>query len=278
MSRGVAGALAALLLLAARGPAQDEGGRDTGQGLHPVLFVRWQRSAESKEIYDAAWRALEPHPEVVSRRRLADFEGDREQALAYFTANRDASLVVAFDEASAAFAPEGAPVLLVGPYAKAHVRSFVDRTQLANLFRLLHPAARRVAVVGASREEPLPGFETKRVADAKAAAAGGYDLVWVPEESTATPESVAGLDRIPVVSSSEQFPAERAALTVRPDPGGLGLCVAALIVRRIRDDKPFEPLEIQRLRVTVDLRASRRAHFEVPLALLARADVVRRSP
>jgi hypothetical protein len=54
--------------------AQETGGRDTGTGAPPVYFVRSARTAESAEIYRAAWKALEPYYGIMSRDRLYDFD------------------------------------------------------------------------------------------------------------------------------------------------------------------------------------------------------------
>ena len=82
---------ACLLLLGALALAQDEGGRDTGQGENAVLFVGWRESAETGAVWLSAWRALEPHFGVMSRRRLIDFGGDAAKARAFFARSANAA-------------------------------------------------------------------------------------------------------------------------------------------------------------------------------------------
>jgi len=254
-----------LLLLAAAALSQDLGGRDRGEG-RPVVFVRWERSAESGEIYRTAWAALEPYFGILSRRRLADFDRSEVKAKAFFAAHSDISLVVAFDRESARFAPKGVPVLQVGPASDDHVITFTARDAFARELRLFAPDAKRVALFG-PRKETLRGFTVvhcKRPEDA-----AGCDLVWIAEGgSTRTPKGML------VVTTSDRVPDAHAALTVRPDPSGLGLQVAAAVLAHIRAGKPFGHARIRRHRVTVDLRAT--LDHDVPLAILARADAVRR--
>jgi len=250
-----------LLLLTATTLAQ--GGRDSGTTGRAVLFVRWTRTDESHDIWSAAWRALEPHfAGQINRRRLASFDGDEKKARAYFAEHKDTVLVVAFGADAARVTRKirpGTPVLEVSPGKSAHVSTRVDRERFARLLLAFHPRARRITVLGPP--ERLPNFEVS---------AGG-DLAWVPEEGAAKPVAV------PLVTTSSAVPKGVAALTVRPDPRSAGLKVAALVVRKLRDRKPFREERVSRLRITVDLDAARRVGYEVPLNFLARADVVRRS-
>jgi hypothetical protein len=273
--------LALTSLVAAAAWAQGSGGRDAGGGPNAVLFVRWQRSSESGAIYRAAWRALEPHFGVLSRRRLTDFNGDARRARAFLAEHAGAALVVAFGARAAEVtraALPGKPVLEVGCGERAAVRGRVDREQLARILRLFHPRARTIAIFG-DQEEALGGFRTKRCERAEDAA--GCDLAWIPEGSSADARSLRpALDRLQVpllVTAGDRHPGE-AALEVRPDPVGLGYRVASLVLRRLRDKRVFTPGGVKRMRVSVDLRAARAASHDVPLGVLARADVVRRAP
>jgi hypothetical protein len=257
------------LLLAALAAAQDEGGRDPGTGAPVVVFVRSQRNAESGAIYDAAWKALEPHFGALARRRLLDSDGDPKRAEEHRLANADAGLVVAFDAPSGE-GWGGVPVLLVEPPR-------VDRGRLANRLRSFRPGASRVAVFGAAEE--LPGLETRTCA--AAADAKGCHLAWVPEGSPADARALRReLDAlgIPLVTTSGAVEDGIAALSVRPDPASVGVDLAAAVLARVRDGAPPRPLSVRRLRVAVDLSAARAAGHEVPLEALARADVVRRAP
>jgi hypothetical protein len=139
------------------------------------------------------------------------------------------------------------------------VSTRVDRDRFARLLLAFHPRARRIAVLG----------PPERLADFKISPEG--ELAWVPEEGAAKPVAV------PLVTTSPAVPKGVAALTVRPDPRSAGLKVAALVVRKLRDKKPFREERVSRLRITVDLDAAHRVGYEVPLNFLARADVVRRS-
>lgn len=263
------------LLLCATALAQDsspknpEGGRDSqeGPGIH---FVRWQKSVEAGAIYLSAWRGLEPHLVDLGRRRLVDFEGDAGRAGAYFAAEKQVAIVVAFGAPAADAARKalpGTPVIEVSDSPTADVVLRVDRERLAILLGLFQPRARKVAVFGPG-EERLMGFDTKPCTTA--ADALGCDVAWVAEGGT-LPEGV----KLPVVATATDVPA---ALTVRPDPDGAGLKVAALVVGKLRDGKDVTPQHVSRLQVTVDLDAARAAGLEVPLSFLARADVVRRAP
>jgi len=267
---GMRRSLCMLLLLAGAGAPQDTAGRDTGEGAS-ILFVRWQRSTETRRIYRAAWAALEPFfVEKIGRRRLVAFDGDPAQARKYFTEQRDAVLVVALDAESAAAARDalpGRPVLEVGPGDGAHVHTLVDRERLAELLRGFAPEAKAVAVFS-PRDETLPGFETKP-GDAPAC-----DLVWVAEGG-ALPEGFR--PAAPVVSTAALDEAG-VALAIRPDPVGAGLKAAAMVVARLRDGEELARTGVVRLFVSVDLSAARAAGHEVPLETLARADAVRRAP
>ncbi|MHC4550620.1 MAG: hypothetical protein ACYTEZ_17805 [Planctomycetota bacterium] len=281
MRRWVSLALLAPLLCA-------QGGRDAGRTGRAILFVRMQRTAESGDIYRAAWSALEPHfVDQVNRRRLADFDGDANRARAYFAQHEDVVLVVAFGEKTARLTREilpRTPVLEVSPSPAAHVSVRVDRERLARLLKTFHPRARRVWVVGG--HETLRDLETRAEPE-------GCDLAWANEgaafrradlretlNAATPPRGTLGAllwRRIPIVSTSETLPAGTAVLTVRPDPTAAGLKVAVQVLRKLRDRRPFETMRVAQLRVEVDLRAARRVDYDVSLKLLARADVVRRA-
>lgn len=253
--------------------AAGQGGRDSGAGATPVLFVRWRHSVESDSIYRAAWRALEPHFGLLSRRRLFEFDANEKTAKVYFEKNSDAGVVVAFGAKAAELAARhlpGAEVLRVDQTANAHVVAQASRERFAWALRLLAPKAERIACFG-SRAEPLSGYEVKlckRVEDA-----ADCDLAWIPE-GAADPGELT----IPIVSTSGALAEGRAVLTLRPDPAGLGHQVAAQVLRWMRNKRKFHPVHVLRMRLTVDLRAAREAEYSVPLRLLARADVVRRAP
>ncbi len=248
----------------AQEPGSPKGGRDTGEG-RAIHFVRWHKSAEAGAIYNAAWRALEPHLLDLGRQRLVDFDGDPEKARAYFAQAKDVALVVAFgvEAAEAARAlPPKPPVLEVSESPTADVVLRVDRERLAVLVKLLRAKA-RVALFGPV-EEKLSDLETKRCETA--ADAGGCDLAWVAEGGV-LPEGVA----LPVVATAMDVPA---TLSVRPDATSAGMKVASLVVRKLRDGREFERQRVARLRVTVDLGAM--PATEVDPKLLAHADAVRR--
>ncbi len=267
-----------LLFAAALAVAQDEGGRDTGTGPRPVVFVRARRTAESGEIYNAAWRALESHFGVVSRRRLADFDGDPKRAEAFFAENGDAVLVVAFGPEVLRFVPAGKPLLRVGEEGDAHVLARTDRARLAQAIRAFRPGSRTVALFG-DADETLPGLHVRRCDRPEAAA--GCDVAWLPEGSGRNPRELRkALDPLglPLVSTGADVDAGIAALSVRPDPHGLGLKVAAAMLLWAREGRPFEPTTVLRHRTVIDLVAARAAGHEVPLGALAKADVVRRGP
>jgi len=251
--------LAWLLFLTSLAVAQ--GGRDSGTTGRAILFVRWTSTDESYDAYLAAWSALEPHfVGQVNRRRLATFDGNAKKARAYLAQHKDVVLVVAFGAEAARVTHKilpRTPVLEVSPRKSAHVSTRVDRQRLARLFMAFHPRARRITVLGPP--ERLPGF----------AASPEGELAWVPEQGAVKPVTV------PLVTTSPAVPKDVAALTVRPDPDGVGRKVAALVLRKLRDGKPFRKERVSRLRVTVDLRAAAAAGHEVPLKFLATADVVR---
>jgi len=258
------------LLVCALGFAQEpknpEGGRDTGEG-RAIHFVRWRKSAESGAIYNAAWRALEPHLLDLGRRRLVDFDGDPERARAYFADAKDVALVVAFGAEAAAAAraaPAPPPVLEVSEATTADVVLRVDRERLAVLVKLLRAQA-KVALFGPI-EEKLADLETRRCATA--AEARGCDVAWVSEGGS-LPEGVT----LPVVTTAVGLPA---TLTVRPDPASAGLKVAALVVRKLRDGRDFTQETVARLHVAVDLGPTPAAAAGIDLKLLAHADAVRR--
>jgi len=250
-----------LLFLTSLAAAQ--GGRDSGTTGRAILFVRWTRTDESNDIWFAAWRALEPHfVGQVNRRRLTSFDGDARKARAYFAQHRDVVLVVAFGAEAARVSRDilpKTPVLEVSPEKSAHVSTHVDRDRFARLLMAFHPRARRIAVLGPP--ERLAGFQ----------ASPQGEVAWVPEGGAVKAVTV------PLVTTSPAVPRDVAALTVRPDPGSVGLKVAALVLRKLRDGKPFRRERVSRLRVTVDLGAAAAAGHEVPLKFLAKADVVRRA-
>jgi len=268
-----------LLLAVALALGQDEGGRDTGTGPRPVLFVRARRTAESGEIYNAAWRALEPHFGAMSRRRLADFDGDPKRAEAFFAENGDAVLVVAFGPEVLRFLPEGKPVLRVGEEQEAHVLARADRARVAQAIRAFRPGTRKVALF-ADRDESLPGIEVLRCDRPEKAV--GCDLAWLPEGSSRDARELRkALDplALPLVSTRADVDAGIAALSVRPDPHGLGLKLAAAMLLWARGEEgAFAPTTVARHRTVIDLVAARAAGHEVPLGALAKADVVRRAP
>lgn len=248
----------------AQEPANPEGGRDTGEG-RAIHFVRWQKSAEAGAIYNAAWRALEPHLLGIGRQRLVDFDGDPERARAHFAAAKDVALVVAFGagaaEAARAAVP-GTPVLEVSESPAADVVLRVDRERFAVLVKLFRTRA-KVALFGPV-DEPLADLETRFCRTA--ADALGCDIAWVAEGGR-LPEGV----KLPVVTTATDVPA---TLSVRPDAASAGLKVAALVVRKLRDGRDFARQHVARLHVTVDLGPTPAA--EVDLKLLAHADAVRR--
>jgi hypothetical protein len=193
-----------------------------------------------------------------------DFDGDPEKARAYFAAQKDVALVVAFGEKAAAAAraaPKGPPVLEVSESPAADVVLRVDRERLAVLVKLLRTKA-RIALFG-PLDEKLSDLETRRCLSAEDAR--GFDLAWVAEGGTLP----AGV-RLPVVATAMDVPA---TLSVRPDSASAGLKVASLVVRKLRDGRDFERQHVARLHVTVDLGAGK---SDVDLKLLAHADAVRR--
>jgi len=250
----------------AQEPRNPEGGRDTGEG-RAIHFVRFRKSAEAGAIYNAAWRALEPHLVDLGRHRLVDFDGDPERARAYFAEAKDVALVVAFGAEAAAAAralPPHPPVLEVSESPTADVVLRVDREKLAVLVKLLRAQA-KVALFGPA-DEKLADLETRRCATA--ADARGSDVAWVSEGGT-LPEGLT----IPVVTTAVDVPA---TLTVRPDPASAGLKVAALVVGKLRDGREFTPQKVARLHVAVDLGPTPSTGAGIDLKLLAHADAVRR--
>ncbi|MHC4939731.1 MAG: hypothetical protein ACYTHK_12235 [Planctomycetota bacterium] len=231
----------ALLLLVAALFAQ--GGRDTGEGAPLVLFARSFRSTESKEIYDAAWKALEPHFGKLARQRLVTFDSEERRAKAFFAKHKKHRTVVCFDSQALGWCPDRNKALLV--------ESRTDRREVGRVIRLLRPLARKIYIKGGN--ERLPGFEI--VSDHRDA-----DVVWVTEDDV---NPIREYD-VPVVSTS---PYVDGAVTVRPDPRGVGLQLAAQILFKKKKRGP-----VTRHRVVVDMDAAR-----IPLPLLARADIVRRS-
>jgi len=268
----------AILVVAGAALAQDSGGRDTGKGAPPILFVRSARTAESAAIYRAAWKALEPYYGVMSRERMFNFDGEPNRANRFFAEHPNPKLVVAFDPQAAKWTPKRHAVLRVGPEADAIVDTRADRTLLARLLRRFRPLARKVGVFGLA-DEKLAGFKVVPCKEAKDAR--DCDIAWVTEDARVDGRKLrAELDAlgVPLVSTSATLPETIAAVTVRPDPRGLGLQLAAQILEYARSGRAFKRVRIARHRVVVDLNAARAAKVRVPLALLARADVVRRTP
>jgi hypothetical protein len=272
--------LACSVALAQEPPRNPEGGRDGGEG-RAIHFVRWRKSAETAAVYNAAWRALEPHLLDIGRRRLVDFDGDPEKARAYFAAAKDVALVVAFGSEAATAAraatfpgadkggpggippPPKPPVIEVSESPTADVVLRVDRERLAVLVKLLRARA-KVALFGPEGEK-LADLETKRCATA--ADAKGCDVAWVSEGGS-LPDGVA----LQVVSTAIDV---HGTVTVRPDATSAGGKVASLVVGKLRDGREPTPQHVHRLHVAVDLDA---APGEVDLRLLAHADAVRRGP
>jgi len=264
--------------LAGAAQAQDSGGRDTGKGAPPILFVRSARNAESAAIYRSAWKALEAYYGLMSRERMYDFDAEPNRAARFFAERGHAKLVVAFDPQAAQWTPKGFAVLRVGPDPGSIVDTRADRARLARLLRRFRPLARKVAVFGDPKEK-LSGFTMvpcNVVGDAR-----GCDIAWVTEDAKVDGRKLrAELDALglPLVSTSATLPDDLAAVTVRPDPNGLGLQLAAQILEYVRSGRAFRRVRIARHRVVVNLDAARAAKVRVPLAMLARADVVRRAP
>lgn len=280
-SRAACALLATLALaLAQEPPGNTEGGRDGGEG-RAIHFVRWRKSAEHAAVYNAAWRALEPHLVDLGRRRLVDFEGDPAKARAYFAAQgpADIALVVAFGAEAAAAArsafagadaggaggarPPEPPVIEVSESPEADVVLRVDRERLAVLVKLMKARA-KIALFGPA-DEKLADLETRRCTSASDA--DGCDVAWVAEGGS-LPDGIA----IPVVATAMDVPA---TLSVRPDSASAGLKVASLIVGMLRDGRAPERQHVARLRVAVDLGAR---GSDLDLKLLAYADAVRRGP
>ena len=255
--------LLACVLGFAQEPKNPEGGRDSGEG-RAIHFVRWQKSAEAGAIYNAAWRALEPHLVDLGRKRLVDFDGDPAKARAYFAEQKDVALVVAFGAEAAAAAraaPPGPPVIEVSESPEADVVLRVDRERFAVLVRLLRAQA-KVALFGPV-DEKLSDLRTKRCATAEEAT--GCDVAWVAEGGK-LPEGVT----LPVVATAMDA---SGTVSVRPDAVSAGLKVADLVVKKLRDGREVERQHVARLHVTVDLGAG---GSDIDLKLLAHADAVRR--
>jgi len=251
--------LALILLFAAVAAGQ---GRDSGQGETPLIFVRWFETTESDAIHRVAWQALEPHR--VSRRRIATFDRDEKKARAYLRKNRDAKVVVAYNPEIARIAAKELPkaaVLRIHEEKGAHVHARADRDRF-------HAAIRLIGSTNAwSRRVPTlvpPGKPDRHTS-------GFGPLDWVQEGAKPPPGDK------PVWSTTSYLPEGRAVLTMRPDPRSLGLHVAAQVLRHLRTGKAFSTVTVQRMRITIDLDAAKRAKIAIPLRLLARADVVRRS-
>ncbi|MHC4956165.1 MAG: hypothetical protein ACYTGZ_20160 [Planctomycetota bacterium] len=165
----------------------------------------------------------------------------------------------------------------MGPYADAHIDTRADRARLARLLRTFRPLARKIAVFG-GKNEKLRGFTLvpcKAPEDAK-----GLDAAWITEDAQLDPRALRKrLDalRIPLVSTSPWVAEELPAVSLRPDPRGLGLQMASQILEFARTKRAFRSVRIDRHRVVVNLDAAKASGVRVPLALLARADVVKRA-
>lgn len=283
--------LLAALLLCAFALAQDEGREVADE--RPILFVRWERTAQRGKIYLAAWQALEPHHGMPPRLRLKDLDGDEKKAKAFFAEHKDARLVIAVDDASAVAARAalpGVPVLSAGVSESATVSARVGRGRLVKLMRLLHPDVASVGVykvnyskrnlmnpnnaLSPARVQELPELELFDCAAPNAF--WQCDLAWWPEGGESPGSSAL---RAPLVVTADSLQASAATMTVLPDPESLGRKLAAVALGMLRDGKPppKEPLTVSRLRVMIDLQAARAISYEVPLAALARADEVRRA-
>ena len=287
--------LLAALLLCTFALAQDEG-RDVGDE-RPILFVRWERTEQRGKIYLAAWQALEPHHGMPQRLRLKDLDGDEEKAKAFFAEHKQARMVIAVDDASAAVARKAlpdVPVLSAGVLAGATVSVSLDRGVLAKLMKLFRPDVRYVAAPNtrARVDSVLPGLEVDLLPglkyDTPTNPPPDWHLYWV-HEGVSSPgfESVLAemgwsarvTKGMPLVATSDALERGTATMTVLPDPESVGRKLAAVALGILRDGKeaPKKPLTVSRLRVTIDLQAARRAGYEVPLGALARADEVRRA-
>ena len=287
--------LLAALFLCAFALGQDEGREVADE--RPILFVRWERTPQRGKIYLAAWQALEPHHGMPPRLRLKDLDGDENKAQAFFAEHKDARLVIAVDDASAAAARKAlpnVPVLSVGVREGTTVSARVDRARLAKLMRLFSPdgnsAGFHVLFWNASQNlmnpasalhrakvQDLPGFELFRCGSWPAVEK--CDLAWVPEGGAYARVPEQGALRVPLVATADTVEDGSAAMTVLPDAESVGRKLAAVALGLLRDGKepPKEPLTVSRLRVTIDLQAARAIGHEVPLAALARADEVRRA-
>jgi hypothetical protein len=254
------GALVLAFCASAPEVAFAEGGRESGKGAPLVLFVRSARTEESKAIYDAAWKALEPYFGLLSRKRLYAFDGDPKRARTFFAQHENSRYVVSFDADATALCPSPRRVVSVLPKA--------DRREVARIARTFRPMARKVVVFG-NKNEKLPGF---RIVD-KAVDA---DLAWVTEDYTGDAKTIqkqlAGR-RTPLLSTSVRI---TGAVIVRPDPRGVGLQLAARLLKAARTGVLPPETAITRHRVVVDLDRVKSTGHRAPLPLLARADVVRR--
>ncbi len=250
-----------VVILCALGVAvAQESGRDAGKD-RPVLFVRWAKSAESGEIYRAAWRALERF-RGLQRRRLVDLGEDEARARVVFAQHKDAAVVVALGAQAAALARRALPkagIVEVSMRAEATVPLIVDRDHLARIVRRFAPDAKRVAVAAGNA---LPGFKTVERKHAMRT-----DLVWIAEGATtgAKPTQVA---------VSTDWIQTRATLHVRPSAQSSGW-LAAASVRRSMQGKPMPSVRPRRLRITIDLAWAHASGHRVSLDMLARADTVR---
>ena len=211
-------------------------GRDSGNDGDAVIFVRWFATTESDAIHRVAWRALEPYS--VSRRRIATFHRDKKKATAYLTANKDAKVIVAYDKDVAAFVRKLLPDAAVLEVHENKTAHVLARTNQKRFLTVMRYI------------EP--------------------DLPWIRAGDAIPKKPVA------CVSTTALLEDGRAVITMRPDPRSIGLHAAAQLLEFIRKKRAFRRVTVQRMRLTVDLRAAKRAGIAIPMALLAKADVVRR--
>jgi len=269
--------LAWSVALAQEPPGNPEGGRDGGEG-RAIHFVRWRKSAETAAVYNAAWRALEPHLVDIGRRRLVDFDGDPEKARAYFAGAKDVALVVAFGAEAAAAARSA--------LAEAGTGGPGDPAPGA-------PRDRSLRVADRGRRAPRGPGTPRRPREASPCAGEGRALrarrgeaLGPRDEALRHRRGRERLRRRVGLRGREPPRGRRAAGRLdgarRPrDRHGPPRChecrgkLASLVVGKLRDGREPTPQHVHRLHVAVDLDA---APGEVDLRLLAHADAVRRGP
>ena len=132
------------------------------------------------------------------------------------------------------------------------------------------PLARKVVVYG-NKDAKLPGFRIVEKAEEA-------DLAWVTEGydgDGAKLRKKLDARKVPLISTHVRI---EGAVDVRPDPRGVGLQLAARLLKAARTGVLPPEGKVTRHRVVVDIDLARAAGYQAPLALLARADVVRRRP